>query len=165
MEAFPSTTNRRKLQFPAQGYHCLTRSTSKDVFTIIRPKPDRLYLQVMPGSNKTYGFAFGSHEDRVGDCRDAAARPHAGEKRAVADAGRAENDVLTIRQIVRRIYAIEISFMAVGDQAFSLLVVAWPHSALHVAAEAFDRSRREHCLGRTTDAHVKIDVRLGQRRR
>ena len=25
---------------------------SKDVFAIIRPKPDRLYLQIVPGSNK-----------------------------------------------------------------------------------------------------------------
>src|SRR5437773_9532224 len=100
MEAFPLTTNRRRLQFPAQGYRCLTRSTSKDVFAIIRPKPNRLYLQVMPGSNKTHGFAFRSHEDRVGDCSDAAARPHTGEKRAVADAGCAENDVLPMGEIV-----------------------------------------------------------------
>ena len=97
----------------------------------------------------------------MGDCRDAAARPHTGKKRAVADAGRAENDVLAIRQIVRRIYAIEIIFIAVGDQALSLLFVAWSHSALHVSTEAFDRSRRQHRLGRTTDAHVKINVRLG----
>src|SRR5439155_26536869 len=119
MEAFPLTTNRRKLQFPAQGYRCLTRSTSKDVFTIIRPKPDRLYLQVMPGSNKTYGLALGSHEVRVGDSPDAAARPHTGQKRPVADARRAVNHVLTTRQIVPRIYAIGIFYMAVGDQAIS----------------------------------------------
>src|SRR4029077_10267182 len=146
MEAFPVATKRRKLRFPAQGCRCLTRSTSKDVLAIIRPKPDRLYLQVVPGSNKTYGFALRPHEDRVGDCRDAAARSHTGEKRAVADPRRAENDVLPIRQIVRRIYAIEILFMAVGDQAFSLLFVARPHSALHIATEAFDRSRRQHCF-------------------
>src|SRR6476661_7549456 len=100
MEAFPLTTNRRKVQFPAQGNRCLTRSTSKDVFAIIRPKPDRLYLQVVPGSNKTYGFALRSHEDRVSDCRDAAARSHTGKKRAVADAGRAENDVLAMGEVV-----------------------------------------------------------------
>src|SRR4029077_19842276 len=100
-----------------------TRSTSKDVFAIIRPQPDRLYLQVVPGSNETYGFALRSHQDRVGDCRHAAARSHTRQKRAVADPGRAENDVLAIRQIVRRIHAIDILFMAVGDQALSLLFV------------------------------------------
>src|SRR5258705_13037492 len=100
MEAFPLATNQRKLQFSAQGCRCLTRSTSKDVFAIIRPKPDRLYLQVVSGSNKTYGFALRSHEDRVGDCRYAAARSHTGKKRAVADAGRAENDVLPVGEIV-----------------------------------------------------------------
>src|SRR4029077_11156745 len=94
MEAFPLATNRRKLQFPAQGCRCLTRSTSKDVFAIIRSKPNRLYLQVVSGSNKTYGFTLRSHEDRVGDGRDAAARPHTGEKRAVTDPGCAENDIL-----------------------------------------------------------------------
>src|SRR4029453_15844748 len=117
MEAFRLATNRRKLQFPAQGCRCLTRSTSKDVFAIIRPKPDRLYLEVVPGSNKTYGLALRSHEDRVRDCRHAAARPHPREKRAVAVSGRAKNDFLPIRQIVRRIYAIEILFIAVRDQA------------------------------------------------
>src|SRR5258705_13069622 len=100
MEAFPVATKRRKLRFPAQGCRCLTRSTSKDVLAIIRPKPNRLNLQVVPGSNKTYGFALRSHEDRVGDCRDAAARPHSGKKRAVTDAGRAENDVLAVGEIV-----------------------------------------------------------------
>src|SRR5258708_5131705 len=100
MEAFPLATNRRKLQFRAQGCRCLTRSMSKDVFAIIRPKPDRLYLQVMPGSNKTYGFALCSHEDRVGDCRDTAARSHTGKKRAVTDPGCAENDVLPMGEIV-----------------------------------------------------------------
>ena len=100
MEAFPLATNQRKLQFPAQKCRCLTRSTSKDVFAIVRSKPDRFYLQVVPGSNKTYGFALRSHEDRVGDCRDAAARSHTGEKRAVADAGRAENDVLAVGEVV-----------------------------------------------------------------
>src|SRR4029077_3248558 len=100
MEAFPLATNRRKLQFPAQGCRYLTRSTSKDVFAIIRPKPNRLYLQVVPGSNKTYGFALRSHEDCVCDCRDAAARSHSGEKCAVADSRRAENDVLPMGEIV-----------------------------------------------------------------
>src|SRR5882757_10758089 len=100
MEVFPLTTNRRKLQFPAQGYRCLTRSRSKDVFAIIRPKPDRLYLQVVPGSNKTYGFALRSHEDRVSDCRDAAARSHTGKKRAVTNAGCAENNVLAMGEVV-----------------------------------------------------------------
>src|SRR4029077_4015143 len=100
MEAFPLATNRRKVQFPAQGHRCLTRSMSKNVFAIIRPKPNRLYLQVVPGSNKTYGFALRSHEDRVGDCRDPAARPHTRKKRAVTDAGRAENDVLPMGEIV-----------------------------------------------------------------
>jgi hypothetical protein len=73
---------------------------SKDVFAIIRPKPDRLYLQVVPGSNKAYGFALRSHQDRVGDCRHAATRSHTGEKRAVTDAGRAENDVLAMGEVV-----------------------------------------------------------------
>ena len=36
---------------------------SKDVFAIIRPKPDRLDLQVVPGSDETYGFALRTHED------------------------------------------------------------------------------------------------------
>jgi hypothetical protein len=70
------------------------------VFAIIGPKPDRLYLQVVSGSNKTYGFALRSHEDRVGDGRDAAARSHTGEKRAVTDPRCAENDVLPMGEIV-----------------------------------------------------------------
>ena len=41
----------------------LSLATSKDMFAIIRPKPDRLYLQVVPGSNKTYGFTLCTHED------------------------------------------------------------------------------------------------------
>src|ERR1700755_1122587 len=118
----------------------------------------------MPGSNKTHGFALRSHEDRVRDCSDPAASSDTLKKRAVADPGRAKNDVLAVRQIVCRIYAVEILFIAIGDQAFSLFFVAWPHSALHVSAEAFDRGRREHCFGRTAYAHVKVDVRLGQRR-
>ena len=94
------------------------------------------------------------------DCSDATACSHTFKKRTVTDPGRAENNILPIRQIVRRIYAVEILFVAVGDQAFSLFFVAWPHSALHIATEAFDRSRRKDCFGCTTDAHIKIDVRL-----
>src|SRR4029434_6198552 len=100
----------------------------------------------MPGSNKPYGFAFRSHEDRVRNCRHATARSYNREKLAIADTGCAENDVLAIRQVVRCIYAVEIFFVAVGDQAFSLLFIAWPHSALHVSSEAFNRSRGEHCF-------------------
>src|SRR4029453_1635003 len=154
MEAFPLATNRRKLQLPAQGCRCLTRSTSKYVFAIIRPKPYRLHLQVVPGSDKTHSFALRTHEDRVRDCSDATACSHTLQQRTVTDPGRAENNVLPIRQIVRRIYAVEIFFVAIRDQAFPFLFVAWPHSALHVSAEAFDRSRREHSFGRTADAHV-----------
>jgi len=96
----------------------------------------------------------------VCDRRDAAACSHTLKKRAVADPGRAENDVLAICQIVCRIDAIEILLMAISNQAFSLLFVARPHSALHIATEAFDRSRGKDCFGRTTNAHVEIDVRL-----
>ena len=96
----------------------------------------------------------------MSDCRDAAARSHTGKKGAVTDPGCAENDVLAIGQIVCRIYAIQILFMAFGNQAFSLLVVARLHSALHIATEAFDGSRSQYRFGRTADAHIQIDIGL-----
>ena len=95
------------------------------------------------------------------DRRHASARSHTSEQGTVADAGCAENDVLSVRQIVRCVNAIEFLLIAFGDKTLSLFLVARPHPALHVAAEAFDRRRREHRFGRTTDAHVKIDVPIG----
>ena len=96
------------------------------------------------------------------DCSHATTRAHTWQQRAVADSGCAEDDVLAIGQIVCRIDAVEIFFVALGDQLFSLLVVAWPHFALHVAAERFDPGSREHRFGGTADAHVKINVGVGQ---
>ena len=68
------------------------------------------------------------------NCSNAPAGAHTLKKSAVADSGRAENDILAIRQIVRCINAVEILFVAFGNQAFSLLFVARPHSALHVSS-------------------------------
>src|SRR5439155_239067 len=79
---------------------------------------------------------------KISDRNDATTRAHTWQQRAVADSGRAENDVLAIRQIVRRIDAVEIFFVAVGDQLFPLLLVARPHFALHIAAETFDPGSR-----------------------
>src|SRR5215471_10194199 len=126
------------------------------MFAIVGPKPDGLYLQIVPGLNKTYCLALSPHQDRMCDCRHASARSHTSEQGAVANAGCAEDNVLSVRQIVRCVNAVEVLFVAVADEILSLFVVARPHSALHVAAEAFDRRGREHCFGRTTDAHVKI---------
>ena len=94
------------------------------------------------------------------DRSDAAARPHPGEERAVADPGCAENDVLAVGKIIGGKDAVEIFPVTVGDQVLSFLLVARPHSALHVATEAFDRRRRQYRFGRTADAHVKIHILL-----
>ena len=70
------------------------------MFAIIGPESDRFCLQIVPRSNETHGLAFGAHEDRMRDGRDATVSADAAQQRAVADPGRAEKDVLAVRQIV-----------------------------------------------------------------
>ena len=129
------------------------------MLAIVGAQPDRLVLQIVRGANEPDRLALRAHQDRMRD-RACALRFHAAQERAVADSGRAEDNVLPVRQIVGEEDAAEIFFVPVGDQLFALLVIARPHHALHVAAEAFDPGRREHRFGRTADAHVKIDPAL-----
>ena len=81
----------------------------------IRSQPDRLCLQIVPRSNETDRLALCSHQDGMRYCCDATVRADAAQQRAVADSGRAENNVLPVGQIVRRIDSVEIFFVAVGD--------------------------------------------------
>src|ERR1043166_9824429 len=101
----------------------------------------------------------------MGARRDAAARANTWEERAIADSCRAKNNVLTIGEVICRIDAVEILFVTISDQFLSLLVIARPHFALHVATETFDSRGREYRFWRTANAHVKIHGRVGQRRR
>src|SRR5580765_4408282 len=94
-------------------------------------------------------------------CCDAAVRADTAQQRAVADPSRAENNVLPVGQIVRRIDLVEILFEAVGDQFLSFLLIARPHLTLHVATQAFDSRRCEHCFRRTADAHVRSTSESG----
>ena len=47
-----------------------------------------------------------------------------------------------------------------------LVVVAEQQPALHLAADAAQRRRRQHALGRAADAHIDVDagVRVGRSR-
>ena len=70
------------------------------MFAIIRPEPNRFHLQIVSRANETHGLALGTHEDRMGNGRDAAVSSHTGQQRAVADPGRAEKNVLAVSQII-----------------------------------------------------------------
>src|SRR5215212_7901992 len=93
---------------------------------------------------------------------DATACAHSREQRAIANARCTEQDVLTIGQVVGRIDASEVLFVAVSDEIFSLLLIARPHSALHIAAETFDRRCCQHSFRRTANTHVKVYIWLRQ---
>jgi hypothetical protein len=77
------------------------------VLAIIRSQPDGFVLQIVGRANEADRFAFGAHQDRMGN-RGRALRFHATQERAVADAGGAKNDVFAIGEIVRLKDAPEI---------------------------------------------------------
>ena len=92
-------------------------------------------------------------------------RADAAQHRAVADPGRAKDNVLPVRQIVREKDAVQIGLVPGRNERLAFLVVARPHHALHVAAETLDSSGREHGFRRAADAHIKINPAVGNRGR
>src|SRR4030095_13354724 len=73
----------------------LSQPASLDnVFAIIGPESDRFCLQIVTRLNETHGLAFGAHQDRMRDGRDATVSAHTAQQRAVTDPGCAKKDVL-----------------------------------------------------------------------
>ena len=62
-------------------------------------------------------------------------------------------------EIVGREHTVDV--VAGVDERLPLLVVARPELPLDRAAEALDRRRRDHALGRAADAHQHVDARAG----
>ena len=86
------------LLFPVSGSRFPV--SSNQVLAIIGAEPDRFCLQIVPRPNETHGLALGTHEDRMGNGRDAAVSTHPAQERAVADAGCAEKNVLAVREVI-----------------------------------------------------------------
>ena len=85
----------------------------------------------------------------MGDDR-APAEADAGEQVAVGDAGRGEQDVAA-RHLAHVVFAVEVGD-AHAARALALLVGIDDQAALHLAADAAERRRGEHALGRAADA-------------
>src|SRR5438105_11585297 len=111
----------------------------------------------MAGSDKTDGAAFRSHQDGVGD-GGCALGSDAAQERAIANAGGAKDNVLSVGQIISGINPIEFFFVTLLDQFFSFFLIARPHFALHVTAETLDSCRRQPRFRRTADPPVNIDA-------
>ena len=77
------------------------------VLPTVRAEPDRLVFQIVGGADKTHRATLRPHQDRVSR-RACALRSHPAQHRAVTDAGRAKDDVLSVRQIVGEKDAPEI---------------------------------------------------------
>ena len=88
---------------------------------------------------------------------------HAGEQRAVADSGRAEDAALAPDQIAAAIDAREIGLADRGDGGGALGVVARLHAQEHLAAEGVQRGGGEDALGRAADAVVEVHATVGER--
>src|SRR6266478_7453106 len=129
-------------------------------FAVSGAEADGFLRKIVAGADKTDGAAFRAHQNRMGD-GGCALRPDAAQKCTIADAGGTKDNVFSVGQIVGRINSIEFFFVTLFDQFSSFFLIAWPHFALHVAAETFDSRRRQHCFGRAADSHVKIDAAVG----
>jgi hypothetical protein len=84
--------------------------------------------------------------------------PHPAQKCAVANPGRAKDNVFSVGQIVCQENAVQIFFVTVANQFLSFFVIPWPHFALHLATETFDPGSSQDRFGRPADSHVKIDI-------
>src|SRR5207253_3071366 len=82
---------------------------SNQVLAVIGAEPDGFVLQVVRGADEPDGFAFCAHQNGMGN-GVGTFPPDATQKRAVADSGRAKDNVLPVGQIVGHINAIEIFF-------------------------------------------------------
>src|SRR5437667_9199923 len=109
------------LLFPVSGSRFPV--SSNQVLAIIGAEPDRFCLQIVSRPDETHGLALGAHEDRMRDGRDAAVGPHTAQQRAVADPGRAEEDVLAVSQVISRKNAAQIFLITGVDQFFSFLFI------------------------------------------
>ena len=87
----------------------------------------------------------------------------AAQEVAVGDAGGAEHDVLTGRQLLGAVDPAQVDPGGVEPRA--LAVVAGHEAPLDLAAHAHDRGRRHHAHGRAAGAHHAVDVRAAHHRR
>src|SRR6266536_1970508 len=117
---------------------------SDQMLALIGAEANRFVLQIVHGANQADSFALRPHQNRMGD-GSCAFGFYAAQKRAVANPSRAKDDVFSVRQIIGEKDALEIFFAAISDELLALLLVAWPHFALHIAGETCDPRRREHC--------------------
>ena len=85
------------------------------MLAIVGAQPDRLVLEIVRSADEAHGLALRPHQDRIRD-RVGSLRFHASQERAVADAGRAKDDVLSIREVVGEEDASEILLVAIGDE-------------------------------------------------
>src|SRR5207342_2519328 len=92
---------------------------------------------------------------------DLGAALHALEQRTIGDAGRGENAV-ALGHFLETVDAIEI-VDSPAPGASNLVVVAEQQAALHLAANAAQRGRRQDALGRTAGADVDVDPGFGVR--
>ena len=88
---------------------------------------------------------------------------HALQQRPVGHAGRGE-DAVALGHVLQAIDAVEV-LDPPAARAGDLVVVAEHEPALHLPADAAQRGRREHALGRAAGADVDVDagVRVGRR--
>jgi hypothetical protein len=99
-----------------------------------------------------------AHHQRLGRGSAAALVAHALQDVAVGDAGRREEHVLAGDEVV----AVEHFGQVVAglDGGRALLVVARPQASQQLAADALDRGRRDHALGRPPDSPQEIHRRV-----
>ena len=99
-----------------------------------------------------------AHHDRLG-LRAVAEEPDAVEEVALGDAGGGEHDV-ALRELLGAVdRVLGLDAHALGARA--LLVVAEPEPALELAADALERGRGDHALGRAAGAEQDVDAGVG----
>ena len=104
-----------------------------------------------------------AHHDRLG--LDAIPdHAHAAEQRAARDAGRGDEDVVALDEVVGGEDAVDVE-ARLDAACCALVLVSRPQLPLHRAAQALDRGRGDHALGRSADAHEEVDARARLRRR
>jgi hypothetical protein len=86
---------------------------------------------------------------------------HALHQLTVGDAGQCEEHVVAAHQVVDREHGVHRQPELLG--LLALFVVARPQLALDIAAQALERRRRKHRLGRAADTHQHVRARIWQR--
>src|SRR5579862_6310797 len=113
------------------------------------------------GDDAAHGAGGRAHDHGFG-LDDAVAEAHAAQHAAVGHAGRREQTIAA-HHVLDLIFLARVLDAHLGG-ALALLVGIDDEAALHLAADAAQRRRREHAFGRAADAEINVDAgfaRLG----